>query len=189
MEDNLIKRLQAGDEQAFRDCVERYQDRVLNTCYRFVHRREDAEDLMQEVFVELHHSIRRFREDAEFSTWIYRIAVNKSLDFIRRGKRKKRLGFLVSLSAPMESDQGIQIADDGTPESEMEAHERANILQKAVENLPENQKIAVTLSKYEGFSYKEISRIMGTSVSAVESLIHRGMRNLRKGLARYYHQL
>jgi RNA polymerase sigma-70 factor (ECF subfamily) len=181
------RRPRQGGSIDFKQIVMDHQERVMNTCYRFVHNREDAEDVAQDVFVEVHRSLNRFRGDARLSTWIYRIAVTKSLDFIRRKKRQKRFGRIIPIFGG-EEDKDVQIAakDIPDPETTLEQKERNQILKQAVESLSENQRVAVTLNKYEGFSYKEIAEIMDTSVASVESLIFRGMKNLKKKLTQYY---
>ncbi len=187
MEDTeLIKAVKAGETGAFQTLVEQYQDRVINTCYGFVRDREDAKDIAQEVFIEIYQSLEKFREEAKLSTWIYRISVTKSLDFLRRKNRKKRMGQFKKLFNIDDVAERIEQPSGNNPDKNMEARERAQILQQAMDRLPENQKIAITLSKYEGFSNKEISEIMNTSVSSVESLIHRAKVNLKKKLYRYY---
>jgi len=123
------------------------------------------------------------------STWIYRIAVTKSLDFVRKKKRKKRFGQLKQIFGVKEEVENVVMEKNPSPQKKMEKDERANVLKLAVDSLAENQKIAITLSKYEGLSYKEISDVMGTTVSAVESLIHRGMKNLKKKLTIYYEDM
>jgi RNA polymerase sigma-70 factor (ECF subfamily) len=98
MEDrDLVQEVLSGKNSAFRALVEEYQERVFNACLSVVHDREDAEDVAQEVFIEVFNSLRSFRGDAKLSTWIYRIAVSKSLDLIRWRKRKKRFGVVQSL--------------------------------------------------------------------------------------------
>ena len=181
------QQVRQGGSMDFKQIVMDHQERVMNTCYRFVHNREDAEDVAQDVFMEVHRSIDQFRGDAQFSTWIYRIAATKSLDFIRKKKRKKRFGHIVSIfGGEEEKDAQIAAKDIPDPEMTLEQKERQEILKQAVASLSENQRIAVTLSKYEGFSYNEIAEIMDTSVSSVESLIFRGMQNLKKKLTQYY---
>ena len=128
----------------------------------------------------------RFREDAELSTWIYRIAVNKSLDFLRRQKRKKRFAQLTSLFGIHEEKEEIVLPAEGNPQQELEDKERKQILDWAIEKLPENQKTAIILSKYEGFSNKEIASTMDMTLSAVEALIHRAKKNLEKKLTFYF---
>ena len=186
METDQINKLKAGNEKAFHELVEMYKDNVLNTCYHYIHNRMDAEDLAQEVFIEVHRSIHHFKEDAQLSTWIYRIAVNKSLDLIRKRKRKKRFGYLVSIFTPEDDERDVQLPDSGDPETSLEQKERMQILYSAIENLAENQKTALTLSKFEGLSNKEIADIMNTSVSSVESLLHRARSNLRQKLHNYF---
>lgn len=188
MEDGeLLDGLKAGLPEAFKFLVERYQEPVLNTCYRFLGSVEDAEEVAQEVFVEVHRSISRFRGDAKLSTWIYRIAVARSLDAIRRKRRKKRFAKVVRLFREKDGEEEeIPIPHYDTPEKQLEAKERAEILQRAVETLAENQRIAITLNKYEGMSYSEVAEVMGTTVSAVESLIHRAKENLERRLRAYF---
>ncbi|MCP4402169.1 MAG: sigma-70 family RNA polymerase sigma factor [bacterium] len=185
----LHQELACGNPAAFQQLVNSHQSRVINTCYGFVSNKEDAEDIAQEVFLEVYKSIDSFREDAKLSTWIYRICVTKSLDFLRKRKRKKRFGRFKDLFGKTQ-DRIEQIPAPATanPQKHLEKQERAEILQQAVDSLAENQKIAITLNKYEGFSYQEVAEIMGASVSSVESLLHRAKKNLEKTLYRYYAQ-
>jgi RNA polymerase sigma-70 factor (ECF subfamily) len=174
-----------ADRRAFAVLVATHQDRVRSTCYRFVSNREDADDLAQEVFVQVYESLHHFREEAELSTWIYRIAVNKSLDFLRRQKRKKRIAWLVSFGNE-EGGDGVFLPSDNDPHRELEEKELNAILDAALAKLHENQRAVIILSKLEGFPMKEIATIMDLSVSSVESLLHRAKENLRKELARYF---
>jgi RNA polymerase sigma-70 factor (ECF subfamily) len=187
MRDNeIVQEIKAGNAQAFRTLVEKYQDMVVNTCYGFLQNHEDAEDIAQEVFVEIYQSIHRFREEAKLSTWLYRIAVNKSLNLIKKYKRKR---WIVSLQAMLGSEKETkQIADEKTadPQTALEQQERISALHQAIESLAENQKIAFTLSKHEDLSYVEIAEVMGTTVPAVESLLNRAKKNLQKKLYDYY---
>lgn len=158
----------------------------MNTCYGFVHNYEDANDIAQEVFIEIFRSIKSFNEDSSLSTWIYRIATNKSLDFIRKIKRQKRWSELTRLS--FNHNEGLEhiIADTQDPNSVLENKERLKILNHAIDKLAENQKAAFTLHKYEDLSYKEIAMVLDTSVSSIESLMHRAKKNLQKHLYQYY---
>jgi len=184
-DDELIVQLIDGDQNAFRELVESNQDKVINTCFSFVKNKEDAEDIAQEVFIEIHQSIAGFRKDAKLSTWIYRIAVNKSLDHIRKKKRKKRFAQLVFLDSTDNNDVfEIPALDD--PEKELEDSDRRKVLAYAINQLTKNQKIALTLSKFEQLSNKEVASVLDSSVSAVEALIHRAKTNLRKKLQHYF---
>jgi len=185
-EKQLIQALQNGSEQAFRSLVEMFQGKVTNTALGFVPNVQDAEDIAQEVFVEVYRSVSKFREESKLSTWIYRITTTKSLEFIRHRKRKKRMTFFQSLIG-LEDDKAKAISDEfNHPGVQLENKERAAILFKYIGKLPENQRVAFTLQKVEGLSQKEISVIMETSESAVESLLHRAKKNLQKGLQGFY---
>jgi RNA polymerase sigma-70 factor, ECF subfamily len=183
----IIKELKQGNEQAFRKLVENYQKLVVNTCYGLLHNREDAEDVAQDVFVEVFRSIDKFRADAKISTWLYRIAVNRSLNHIRDNKKHRWFSSFES-EVKTENKRLLQIESSQTdqPEFELENKQRALILHEAIGRLPENQKVAFTLSKYEDLSYQEIAEVMELSVSSVESLLFRAKKNLQKKLYTCY---
>ena len=160
----LIQGLRNGDENAFRFLVDTYQDRIFNTSLGIVQNAEDAEDVAQEVFVQVYKSINSFKGESKLSTWMYRIATTRSLDLLRSRKSKKRSGLVQRLFGGVTLDR----------------KENAAKLFKAIAQLPENQKIAFTLHKLEDLSYQEVSETMKTSLAAVESLMHRAKLNLRK---------
>ncbi len=183
----LVNRLKQNDQEAFRHLVENYQQMVINTCNSLLHNIEDAEDVAQEVFVEVYRSIDNFRAEARLSTWLYRISVNKSLNHIRGQKINKwisGIGQVFSSNEPVVNT--LTDNPENEPQRSMEQKERAVILNRAIDGLPENQRIAFTLSQYEDLSYKEISAVMDVSVSSVESLLFRARRNLRKKLIKAY---
>jgi RNA polymerase sigma-70 factor (ECF subfamily) len=162
-----------------------YGRQVYHTCLGLLQHEADAEDVCQEVFIEVHRSVKNFREDAKISTWLYRIASNKCLDHIRAKKRGKRSGNVVEL----DGDVNIQISSEHTfvhPGVALENKERAKILFAAISGLPENQKVAFTLNKVDGLSYAEICEVMQMKLPAIESLIHRAKQNLKKSLENYY---
>ncbi|HWR00663.1 MAG TPA: RNA polymerase sigma factor [Chlorobaculum sp.] len=173
-------------ERFFSDLVAEHQEMVVNTCFRFVFNREDAEDLAQEVFVEVYRSIDKFREEAKLSTWIYRIAVSKSLDHLRRLKRKKRFSSLKRIIGVDDPADTIAAPSGDNPADVLADKERVAVLQEALEGLPDNQKTAFLLSKQDGYSNQEIADILQTTVPAVESLIHRAKKNLKSRLERHY---
>ncbi|MEI8033039.1 MAG: RNA polymerase sigma factor [Chlorobiaceae bacterium] len=173
-------------EALFKSLVGEHQEMVINTCYRFVFNREDAEDLAQDVFVEVFRSLDQFRAEAKLSTWIYRIAVTKSLDHLRRIKRIKRFGALKRIIGAEDPSAEIAAPSGDTPAEACSGNERADLLQKALNSLPDNQKAAFLLSKQDGYSNQEIADILKTSVSAVESLVHRARKNLQEKLSLYY---
>ncbi len=179
----FIQSLQQGDPRAFRELVETWQNMVYNTVLSIVQDAHEAEDVSQEVFLQVYQSVRHFRGDAKLSTWIYRVAVTKALDAERKKKSKKRI-------ANLRSWMGMEDKTDELPHFEhpgiaLEKKEKAAILFVAMKQLPENQRIAFTLVKAEGLAYDEVAAIMNITVKAVESLMHRAKENLRKLLKNY----
>lgn len=184
----LIEQLKQGDEAAFKQIVEQWQDMVYNTVLGIVQNETEAEDVTQDVFIRVYESVSSFKGESKFSTWLYRVAVTKALEFLRSKKRKKRFAFLKSLSGATEDDS-VQPADFHHPGVSLDNKERAAELFKAIGKLPENQKAAFVLHKLEGLSYKEISDTLHLSVPAVESLMNRAKNNLKKYLENYYRNI
>ncbi|MFT4094284.1 MAG: RNA polymerase sigma factor [Niabella sp.] len=178
----LVEELKLGSEAAFKTIVDAYQDMIYNTCLSIVKSEEDAEDLAQEVFVQVYQSIHTFKGESKLSTWLYRIATTKSLDHERKKKRKKRFGFVKSIFGE-DAQVEVNPPDFNHPGVVLDSKENAATLFRALDKIPENQKIAFILTKVEGLSYQEVSEIMQTTVSSVESLLHRAKNNLRKILA------
>jgi RNA polymerase sigma-70 factor (ECF subfamily) len=172
-ERDLIRRAQAGDDDAFGELVELHQDRVYRTAARLVGP-EDAMDIAQEVFLRAHRELKRFRGRSALSTWLYRMAVNASLNQLRGSKRelarRERFGPGVS-SAPPAPDRTI--LDE----------EMKRTVWRAIDGLPERQRTALTLHRFEGLSAAEVGEVMGLSTGAVESLLHRAKRALLVALS------
>jgi RNA polymerase sigma-70 factor (ECF subfamily) len=181
----LIVQLQRGDEDAFKRIVEQWQDMVYNTVVSIVQHEDDADDITQEVFIQVYQSVHSFKGESKFSTWLYRIAVTKALDHEKKKKRKKRFAFVQSLFGNA-TDEMIHPPDFIHPGIVMENKERAGELFDALTKIPDNQRTAFTLHKLEGLSYQEIAAIMNTTLNAVESLMGRAKGNLRKILKNYY---
>ena len=181
----LINRLKQGDQAAFKEIVDTWQDMVYNTAIGIVQQPEDAEDVAQEVFVQVYQSIEGFKGNSKFSTWLYRITISKAMDHERRKKRKKRFALIKNLFGA-ENEQVVESPDFNHPGVLFDRKEKAAILFGAMKELPENQRIAFVLNKVEGLSYQEISEVMEISVSAIESLLHRAKTNLRKQLKDFY---
>lgn len=173
----------------FHQLVEAHKDRVYNICYKFLRQQEDAEDAAQEVFMEIYRSLSDFRGNARLSTWIHRIAVSKSLDVIRKRKRKKRLGSVKQLLGLDDLYSDPQLPEQLQPDQVIEENERRSLLYKTIEKLTKNQKKALILTQLEGFSYQETAEIMDSSVSSVESLVFRGKKNLKKKLTKEFNKL
>lgn len=181
----LIQNLKAGDSSAFKFMVNQHEEKVFSLCLSYIKNEEEAEDLAQEVFIEVYQSIESFKMESSISSWVYRIAVNKSLERIRYYKRSKRFGWLTSLFGKEEIYSAYS-NDWVHPGVKLENKERSKILYYAIDKLPEKQHAAFIMHKVEGLAYKEIAEIMQLSLSAVESLIHRATTNLRTQLGIYY---
>ena len=189
-EQELVKALISGQESAYRTVVNNYQLNVYNTCIGILHDEDAAKDISQDVFIELFRSVNKFRGDSKISTWLYRIAINKSLNYIRDNKKHSLVKSIQRFFNSNEREENIEIQDYSniSPIDMFEQEDHSTALQKAIDKLPTNQKTAFVLKNYEDLSYKEITEIMKLSMSAVESLIHRARTNLQKELADYYNR-
>lgn len=184
-EQELVEQLKNGDEAAFRYMVTSWQDMVFNTALGLVQNEMDAEDVAQEVFVKAWESIEGFKGESKLSTWLYRITVTKSLDFLRSRKRKKRFAYVQSLFGKND-ELVVDPPDFFHPGVVSEKKQLSAMLFKALNTLPEQQKAAFVLSRIEGLNHKEVSEVLGTTVPAVESLLQRAKVNLRKKLENFY---
>ncbi len=181
----LIVQLQQGNGQAFKKLVDEWQDVVYNTAISIVQNKDDADDITQDVFIQVYQSVSSFKGESKFSTWLYRIVISKALDHVKKKKRKKRFAFVLSLFGGIKEEE-LHAVEFNHPGVVLENKERAAELFKALQQLPDNQRIAYTLHKLEALQHQQIAAIMDTSVTAVESLIARAKINLRKILKEYY---
>lgn len=185
VEQLLVDGLKTKQRAAFEHLVATYQHMVFNTALGIIHNHEEAEDVAQEVFIQVYESVNGFKGESKLSTWLYRITVTKALDWQRRKQRKKRFSVITSLFG-LNNEVVTDPPDFVHPGVLAENKERSAILFKAIDKLPDNQKVAFVLVKIEEQSYQEVADIMGTSVAAVESYMHRAKQNLRKLLEQYY---
>jgi RNA polymerase sigma-70 factor (ECF subfamily) len=184
---DLMLRVRQGDHDAFRVLIGRYRDRVMNLVYRYLGDRDEAEDLAQDVFLNVYRARKGYRPEAKFSTWLYRITTNLSLNAIRARRVRRRI------RAAQEGDPeqgGFPLSSVADPRAEnagesMRRRELAARVRDAVDSLPESQRTAVLLNKYEGCSYQEIAEIMGSSVPAVKSLLSRARGRIKEKLVPY----
>lgn len=180
----IIKLILLGNREDFRLLVEKYQPLIFRTCMGFLHDKDEAEDLTQEIFIQTYQSLSKFKGDSLFSTWIYRIAVNAALNKIRKDSK----GFLIQrLESLWGNDKTrnfeIAIPENENPENILILKEHHQWIKQALDSLPENQRTAIVLSKYDDLSQKEIAAIMNTTEGAVEALIQRAKSNLREKLS------
>lgn len=179
----LVAALKSGDRDAFSTIVTEYRESVIRICRGYVGSKEDAEDIAQEIFIEIYRSAASFRGDSSLSTWIYRMAINRALNWVRDNRKK----FRVYRSGMAENERVLENSageNEGDAESTNADHRKA--LRFAIDKLPSNQKRAFILNKYEDLSYNEIADILGISLSSVESLLFRAKRNLQSSLSTYY---
>ena len=183
--EDLMVRIAEGDEDAFEILVSRHQTSVLNLAYRFVGDRTQAKDLAQEVFLRVWQAAKSYKPEAKFTTWIYRITANLCFNELKSSRRKKWLHFLRS-----DADHEIRMEEDfpdssPSPEDLLLAKECSRQVSDALQALPENQRMALILKRYDDLSYQEIAQVLGCSVSAVESLLVRAKRTLQEKLVAF----
>jgi len=181
-EETLIAKVIAGDAQAARLFVDRYQSIILKTARGFVRDQEDARDITQEVLIDVITHLHKFNQKSSLTTWIYRITVNRALNHLRKSRRWFRLGGSGTGDEGSNPAEWLTDPTDKNPSEMMEQKDRARILHTALNSLPPNQQTAFTLAEYDDLSYKEISEVMQVSISSVESLIFRARKNLQKAL-------
>lgn len=178
----LMLEVQGGNKHSFDALMHKYYPRLFNFIFRFVGRREIAEDLTQEVFLKVYHTASRYRPKSKFQTWVYTIAKNISLNELRHHKRT-----VISLDEPFVSDDGPmerQMEDTAAPRADEQIlrEEAAAAVREAIDSLPQNQRMAVILRRYEQFSYEEIAQTIRLSVKAVKSLLSRAKESLKNKL-------
>lgn len=167
----LIALVAKGDQNAFKQLVETYQGPVLSTIYRFVGDASATDDLAQEVFIKVWEKAKTFKGISRFSTWLYRIVVNHCLNYRKkRGRERTR-----------ELDESLPDTSPGV-EERYEGKRRTEHLRKVMDELPPRQRMALILFKFEGYTCKEVAKIMGVTFPAAQSLVFRGIDNLRKKL-------
>lgn len=184
-EQELIELVKKKDRIAFKTLVDTWQDMVYNTALGILQNAEDAEDVSQEVFMQVYESVSTFKGDSKFSTWLYRITITKTTDHIRKKKRKKRFAFVQSLYGKND-EQVVDPPDFFHPGITLENKENGTVLFKAIEQLLPNQKTAFVLCKMENLSYREIGEVMNLSDAAIDALLQRAKEKLKKTLKNYY---
>lgn len=178
----LMVRIGEGDHHAFRTLVERHQNAVIGTVAKMLGNCSDAEDISQQVFLRIWRNARRYRPDAKFTTYLFTITRNLVFNETRRRGRKKE----VSAEEREENHHRlIEDSPDRQPDAELLQSELQEAVDAAIAKLPETQRMAVVLRRYEQLSYEEIAEILNLSVSAVKSLLFRARTSLREALSDY----
>ena len=182
----LMLRVKRGDRAAFAELVGKYKQPVINLVYRTLHDEAEAEDLAQNVFLQVYKSAKRYESRAKFSTWLFTIARNLCLNEIRR--RSRHPADSLEEAHAEHEDQPRQQFEDKTnilPPDKLLHGELAKKIEEALADLPENQRTAILLCRQEELSYEEIAKILDCSLSATKSLIHRGRETLKEKLKPY----
>lgn len=183
-DEELVRRAQAGNNEAFEELVRRYERKVYNITYRLMGNEQDASEALQDAFLRAYRFIHKFQFKSSFFTWLYRIATNVSLTKLRRREKVDT----VSIDQPVNEagDMPFELTDvKYGPEKLMRQRELRAALQKAVDELAEDYRSVVVLRDLEGLSNEEAGRVLGLSVAAVKSRLHRGRLMLREKLASY----
>jgi RNA polymerase sigma-70 factor (ECF subfamily) len=186
-DEELMLQFQQGDEACFRALVDRYKQRIYAFTYRFLNRSPEAEDIAQEVFVKVYFSRDTYRPTAKFSTWVYVISKNACLQAL------KKVGSNISINerrsnTDLEMIETIAGSGDDNPSEKLLNEEKSGQIAAAISRLPESQKMAILLKRYDQMSYEEIAEVMNCSVQSVKSLLFRGRSTLKEYLKEYFRE-
>ncbi|NLC61856.1 MAG: RNA polymerase sigma factor RpoE [Gammaproteobacteria bacterium] len=172
LDNELVKRVQRGDDAAFDLLVRKYQHRIAALIGRYVNDWSECQDIAQETFIRAYRAIGNFRGDAQFYTWLHRIAVNTAKNhLVAMGRRPP--GADIDVADAEQFDSGIRLRDTDTPEREMMRRQMEQTVLRAVEGLPEELRVAISLREVDGLSYEEIAQRMECPVGTVRSRIFR----------------
>lgn len=182
----VMLRVKEGDESAFDYLVQKYRRAMVNFMYRMAHNPAAAEDLAQEVFLRVYRSRQGYEANAKFTTWLYRIATNLAMNYVR-DTRRERPENMVSLDGPQEDPgQALEVPDARpTAEETMARRQRLQAVRQRVQALPERQRLAVVMHKYQQMDYREIAEVLKLSESAIKSLLFRAYETLRVQLKEF----
>ncbi len=178
----LVRRVQSGDKSAFDVLVLKYQQKVVNLVMRYVHDPHIAMDISQESFIKAYRGLKNFRGDSAFYTWLYRISINTAKNHLVSRSRRMPDDDIDAQDAE-QYDGGDKLREYSTPESELMSSEVQETVQKSIESLPDDLRIAITLRELEGLSYEEISDAMDCPIGTVRSRIFRAREFIEKELA------
>src|SRR5437667_12236010 len=181
----LVKRAQGGNLEAYDELIRRYQERIYATIYHMTANHEDANDLAQETFIKAYQALRSFKGDSSFFTWVYRIAVNKTINFLKQRKHKTHMS-LNDLDFNAEHDpELVALISDKTPRRDANLAELQEKLNAAMQKLSETHRMVVTLHDVQGLSHEEIGQIMDCNVGTVRSRLFYARQQLQAYLSDY----
>lgn len=179
----LLHKAKNGDIYAFEDLISKYEKKVYNTVLRIIRDKEAAKDISQEVFIKVYKSLKNFNEKSKFSTWLYRIAVNTSIDELRKNKNRYNNISLDNPDPEHDNTRQVEFEISGskdTPEEKLIKKEKIKELYKAINMLQEDQMILILLRDIQGLSYDEISDVTGIKIGTVKSKLNRARNALKE---------
>ncbi|MBU7007256.1 RNA polymerase sigma factor [Phosphitispora fastidiosa] len=179
LDELLIKKIIAGDSGSFEKLVSRYQKKIFAFVYRMVESREDAGDLTQEVFLQVFRSLNTFRGDAKLNTWLYRIASNKTLDFLRKNKKTRLVAFD---SEDYQGEPSLTCSPEANPEQIVLKEEKMRRLRRLIAGLPDRYRLALVLYHYQELTYQQIAETLDIPVKTVATRLYRAKLILRETL-------
>jgi RNA polymerase sigma factor (sigma-70 family) len=184
-ETDLVRRAQKGDLHAYDELIRRYQERIYATVYHMTSNHEDANDLAQEAFIKAFHALKSFKGGSSFYTWIYRIAVNKTINFLKQRKHKPQMS-LDDLDFNAEHDPDfVALVSENTPRRAVGLSELQEKLNEALQRLSEPHRLVVTLHDVQGLSHEEIAKIVGCNIGTVRSRLFYARQQLQAYLSDY----
>ena len=177
----LIKLVKKGDKKAYNTLVLKYQDRLVFSVYKFLKDFELAQDIAQEAFIKAYKNIEKFRGDSQFYTWIYRIAINTAKNVISTKARASEV---------YDNDTADQLLSESAttsenPENILQAEQLRSEINKALQNLPEDIRVTLSLREFDGLSYEEIAKVLNCPIGTVRSRIHKGREMLDQTFSKY----
>ena len=181
--DKLILRAQAGDDEAFNKLVSLWYKRIYNYSYKYAGSHDLAMDITQNTFIAVHQKISQLRDVASFKSWLYRIAINCSLDELRKQKRLSGIG-LTSGGSDGNEDKEIDVKEDVRyqPDARLQRQELAELIMQSLQTLSEEQRLVVIMKEYEGLKFREIAEVLEISENTAKSRLYYGLKNLRSKL-------
>jgi len=181
----LVKMTLSGDRRAYRELVEKYQQRIYAIAFGVLHNREDALDVSQDVLIKAYRKLSKFRGASSFYTWLYRITINMAIDYRRKRKNVVQVEYDDRIGADEESEKPSMKTVTESPAEALERKELNKVVMDAIASLPDEQKTVLILREIEGLAYEEISEVTGVSIGTVMSRLHYGRRKLRDVLSSY----
>ncbi len=184
-DEELMQKIKKGDVEVFDILVRRWENRLFNVIYRITGDFETSRDIRQEVFLRVYQSAKGYRSDGHFSTWLYRIAINCSINELRKRKRRQTIPLNMPESGEGQTVQSELLDDSPGPEEVIQQNELSEHIRDALRCLPDEQRVVIVLRHYECLKFQQIASILNCPLGTVKSRMHNGLEQLRSKLKRY----